>query len=149
HADRIRQLPVEGLGRRSAAAIELAALALETVASTAAGRADTRLLAQLDSLAGIAETTDEDVLVVTNLTLAELHSRNDDTRAALRAVRRRPYYIVLLLGPALRTEGRLAALLGDSAGAVQAYTHYLALRDGPGQRSTAQVDSVRAELQQL
>lgn len=148
-ADRIRQLPREGIGRRAIAAIELAALTLETVASTKDGRSDPRLLAQLDSLAGIADTRDEEVLVVTNFALAELHLRNDDPHAALRSLRRRPFYTVLLLGPALRTEGRLAALLGDSAAAVQAYTHYLALRDVPGQRSTAQVDSVRAELQQL
>jgi len=35
------------------------------------------------------------------------------------------------LTPSLREEGRLAALAGDTAGAIRAYQHYLTLRDQP------------------
>lgn len=49
----------------------------------------------------------------------------------------------------LREEGRLAAATGDTAGAVQAYEHYLALRDDPEPPWRAQRDSVQAELATL
>jgi hypothetical protein len=49
----------------------------------------------------------------------------------------------------LREEGRLAARLGDRAGAIRAYRHYLALRSDPEPRLRAARDSVRAELERL
>ena len=45
-----------------------------------------------------------------------------------------------------REEGRLAAQLGDTAGAIRAYRHYLALRSDPEPRLRAQADTVRMEL---
>jgi DNA-binding SARP family transcriptional activator/TolB-like protein len=64
------------------------------------------------------------------LFLAEAHERNGDLDAALRAIRRRssePF----LLPEQLRIEGRLATLTGDTAAALAAYAHYLALREDP------------------
>jgi hypothetical protein len=49
----------------------------------------------------------------------------------------------------LREEGRLAALTGDTVGAVRAYRHYLALRTNPEPEVKSEVDSVRAELARL
>jgi serine/threonine-protein kinase len=86
-----------------------------------------------------------------NLVAARLHEHAGDTAAALAAVRRRfigvatfPQYVRYR-----REEGRLAALLGDTAGAIRAYRHYLALRSAPEPRLRAQADTVRAELDAL
>ena len=66
-------------------------------------------------------------------------------------MRRRPYAYHLsdYLAPHLREQGRLAALTGDTAGAVGAYRHYLALRSGAEPALRPGVDSVRAELARL
>ena len=71
---------------------------------------------------------------------------------ALRALRRGssgsgqfPYY----LSTFLHEEGRLAALTGDTAGAVRAYQHYLWLRTDPEPELKPEVDSVRAVLARL
>ena len=49
----------------------------------------------------------------------------------------------------LREEGRLAAKLGDRAGAIRAYDHYLALRSNPEPALIADRDRVRAEVDRL
>ena len=49
----------------------------------------------------------------------------------------------------LREEGRLAALAGDREGAIEAYSHYLALRHSPEPSVKPEVDQVRAELAAL
>jgi hypothetical protein len=86
-----------------------------------------------------------------NLVAARLHEEAGDTAAALAAVRRRvignasfPHYVRYR-----REEGRLAASLGDTAGAIGAYRHYLALRSAPEPRLRAQADTVRIELAAL
>ena len=56
-----------------------------------------------------------------------------------------PYY----LSTFLREEGRLAALTGDTAGAIRAYQHYLALRPDPEPAVKPEVDRVRGELAHL
>jgi hypothetical protein len=86
-----------------------------------------------------------------NLELARLRERQGDLRAALAAARRRPYayHLIDYLAPHLRAEGRLAALTGDSAAAVRAYRHYLALRSDAEPSVRPSVDSVRAELAKL
>ena len=68
-----------------------------------------------------------------NLIVARLQERQCDQRAALAAVRRREYayHRIEYLASHLRQEVRLAALTGDSAGAIRAYQHYLALRSNP------------------
>jgi hypothetical protein len=56
-----------------------------------------------------------------------------------------PWY----LSTFLREEGRLAALTGDTADAVRAYRHYLALRPHPEPEVTPEVAAVRAQLGEL
>jgi tRNA A-37 threonylcarbamoyl transferase component Bud32/tetratricopeptide (TPR) repeat protein len=88
-------------------------------------------------------------VVAANWTIARLREAQGDLPRALAAIRRResnyyPGYLWTL--PAfLREEGRLAALVGDSAGARLAYDHYLTLRTAPDAPFRAQRDSVVAE----
>jgi hypothetical protein len=101
--------------------------------------------AYVRSMVGISPVGFEDFA---NLEVAWLREQQGDNRAALAAVRRRPYAYHLsdYLAPHLREEGRLAALVGDRAGAIRAYQHYLALRSNPEPAVRPAVDSVRAEL---
>jgi tetratricopeptide (TPR) repeat protein len=87
-----------------------------------------------------------------NLVVARVAERQRDLSLALRAVRRRgsklddyPYY----LSTFLHEEGRLAALSADTAGAVRAYRHYLALRPEPEPELIAEVNLVRQEVARL
>ncbi len=84
-----------------------------------------------------------------NLTVARLREAQGELPAALAAIRRRevdafPSY--LWSRPAfLRQEGRLAALVGDTAGAKRAYDEYLLLRTAPDAPFRSQRDSVITE----
>jgi hypothetical protein len=49
----------------------------------------------------------------------------------------------------LREEGRLAALTGDTVGAIAAYRHYLGLRSDPEPAVRPEVEQVRSELAAL
>jgi hypothetical protein len=89
-----------------------------------------------------------------NLLLAQMLRRYGEPARALAAVRRRPYSAPWLgyyvaVPEYLREEGRLASVVGDTAGAIRAYSHYLALREDPDSLWRAQWDSVRAELNAL
>ena len=86
-----------------------------------------------------------------NLEVARLRERQGDNRAALAAVRRRPYayHLTDYLAAHLREEGRLAALTGDRPGAIRAYQHYLALRSNPEPALRPALEAVRAELAKL
>jgi hypothetical protein len=86
-----------------------------------------------------------------NLVAARLHEEAGDLAGALAALRRRftgiavyPHYVRYF-----REEGRLATLLGDTAGAIRAYRHYLSLRGDPEPRLRAEADTVRIELDAL
>jgi len=65
-----------------------------------------------------------------NLELARLWEQVGDRPAALAALRRRAYHwtTTMNLAAYLREEARLAALVGDQAGATRAADHYRALR---------------------
>jgi hypothetical protein len=104
--------------------------------------------AYVRSTVGISPCGFEDFV---NLEVARLRERQGDRRAALAAVRRRTYsyHLTDYLAPHLREEGRLAALTGDSSGAVRAYRHYLALRSDPEPALRPAVEAVRAELAKL
>ncbi len=88
-------------------------------------------------------------VVFANFTIARMREAQGDIPAALAAIRRRevdyfPSYLWSL--PAfLRQEGRLAALAGDTSGAVRAYDQYLTLRADPDPPFKPQRDSVMAE----
>jgi tRNA A-37 threonylcarbamoyl transferase component Bud32/tetratricopeptide (TPR) repeat protein len=87
--------------------------------------------------------------VAANWTIARLREAQGDIPRALAAIRRResnyyPSYLWTL--PAfLREEGRLAALAGDTAGAIRAYDEYLVMRTHPDPPFQPQRDSVIAE----
>jgi serine/threonine-protein kinase len=84
-----------------------------------------------------------------NLRLAELWERSGNLPNALRALRRGSGKFVgasLFISTFLREEGRVAALAGDTAGAIRAYRHYLALRYDPEPSLRPAVDRVRGEL---
>jgi tetratricopeptide (TPR) repeat protein len=92
-----------------------------------------------------------------NLVVARVAEAQGDLPLALRAVRRRAGGYGLTprlrggwyLSTFLREEGRLATLTGDTAGAVRAYRHYLALRTNPEPAMAPEVASVRAQLERL
>jgi hypothetical protein len=111
-------------------------------------------LDQLDSLMGqdprgFTGTINFAPTAFANFTVARLRAAQGDLPAALAAIRRRevdyfPAYLWSL--PAfLRQEGRLAALTGDTTGAIRAYDSYLRLRTNPDAPLKPQRDSVIAE----
>jgi hypothetical protein len=104
--------------------------------------------AYVRSTVGISPVGFEDFA---NIEIARMRERLGDARAALAAVRRRPYSYHLsdYFAAQLREEGRLASLTGDRAGAVRAYRHYLALRSDAEASLRPRIDSVRAELARL
>jgi len=88
-------------------------------------------------------------VVFANYTVARLREARGELSASLAAIRRRevnyfPPYLWSL--PAfLRQEGRLAALTGDTSGAIRAYDEYLTLRTDPDPPLKPQRDSVIVE----
>jgi hypothetical protein len=87
-----------------------------------------------------------------NLLLARLWERHGDPVRALQAVRRRGsafLWVPSFMTSFLAEEGRLAALTGDTAGAVRAYRHYLALRFDPEPSVRPKVEAVRRALMAL
>ena len=88
----------------------------------------------------------------TNLTLARLWERRGEPVRALQAARRRGsafLWATMYMTSFLAEEGRLAALTGDTAGAVRAYRHYLALRFDPEPSVQPKVEKVRRALMEL
>jgi DNA-binding SARP family transcriptional activator len=81
--------------------------------------------------------------------VAQLWADREDWVRALAAIRRRPHGSVGDLAADLREEARLAVNAGDTAGAVRAYRHYLALRVDPEPALLPQVEAVRATLARL
>jgi hypothetical protein len=91
---------------------------------------------------------------VANLLVARWREAQGDHRGALAAVRRRcctgNVHFTVLVPAHLREEGRLAAIIGDTAGAIRAYTHYLTIRDRPDPgRMADDVRAVRTHLAEL
>jgi serine/threonine-protein kinase len=88
-----------------------------------------------------------------NFVVARLREAQGDLPRALAAIRRR--WIATSPAPQqslpafLREEGRLAALAGDTAGAIRAYQHYLILRTDPEPVVESEVDEVRRALARL
>ena len=123
---------------------------LETWRSHAERRPDAaRRLVQLDSilLTGPGGAIQE----VGNLVVARFRSQAGDHSGALAALRRREYFFGAgsLLSTYAREEGRLLALMGDTAGALGAYRYYLTLRSDPEPALAPEVARVRREVQRL
>ena len=123
----------------------LAGLGAAAQASQQAAAND--LLHELDS--ALADPVNVEWASYGNLIAARLHEQRGEIPAALVALRRRftgnayfPHYVTYL-----RDEGRLAALTGDRAGAIRAYSHYLALRSEAEPILQPEVRAVRAELE--
>jgi hypothetical protein len=131
---------------------ELCATLLDASSAVASGGMDAHTrLAIADSLARtyIFEVCCGESVSDANLILARLWEQLGDRPNALRAVRRRAGGF--LLGPLylstfLREEGRLAALTGDTTGAIRAYRHYVALRPNPEPIARAEVEQVQQAL---
>jgi hypothetical protein len=100
-----------------------------------------------------ARTYDVGASLGANLVVARIAEAQGKLPFALRAVRRRAGSYDLLptwyLSTFLHEEGRLAALTGDTAGAIRAYQHYLALRPDPEPEVKPEVERVREELARL
>jgi hypothetical protein len=111
-------------------------------------RAAAAWLRQLDSL--LTDPLDEWMPCWGNMVAARLHEARGELGAALVAMRRRswgllcPSYVVYH-----REEGRLAALTGDTTGAIRAYRRYLALRSDAEPRFQPKVQQVRSALAAL
>jgi serine/threonine-protein kinase len=91
---------------------------------------------------------------IANLLLARRFAARGEDARALAAVRRRIYnhnpFIAMVYPAHLQEEGRLAALTGDTAGAIKAYQHYLTLRDRPDPGAMGEeVRRVKAHLAEL
>ncbi len=91
-------------------------------------------------------------LEVQNLLLARLLGEYGEPERALAAIRRRFYHApwgmdYTSIPEYLREEAKLAAIVGDTTGAVEAYRHYFALRDARPDHPTwaASWDSMRVE----
>ncbi len=111
----------------------LCARVLEASVESLSGAAAAPALARLDSLH--RKGTGWESPTGANVMLARLLEKRGDASGALAAHRRRPTAsnseFASVLPATLREEGRLAALVGDTAGAIRAYQHYLTLRDQP------------------
>jgi DNA-binding SARP family transcriptional activator/TolB-like protein len=84
------------------------------------------------------------------IVLARAYEASGDAAGALRVVQQGIWYSVpRQLSTLLHEEGRLAAQLGDRAGAIRAYEHYLALRSDPEPRLRPERDRIRAEVARL
>lgn len=84
-----------------------------------------------------------------NIQIARLWEREGDLSAAMRALSRRSAQFriaPMYMSTFTREEGRIALLLGDTATAMSAYRHYLALRPNPQPSLQPGVDSIRATL---
>lgn len=81
-----------------------------------------------------------------NLILADLLERRDRPERGLDVLRRDRFSLPIYQSTQLRERGRLAALIGDTAGALDAYERYLALRTAPAPPLADEVDRVRQTL---
>ena len=131
--------------------IRMCAVLLDALFATRTNRPDARArVAELDVLLRTGPAVGEEADYA-NLVAARLLAQHGDAQRALAASRRRRFGIpfILFLPEQLREEGRLAALTGDRAGAIQAYRQYLAIRSNSEPTVRPEVDRVRAELAQL
>lgn len=130
----------------------LCATLLEAAVAVSARRADARdLLLRADSIFIYSNVVLYSYYPVVAARLYEVLGADVE---ALRLLRRRAVALdgpedVSLLSTTLRAEGRLASAAGDTAGAILAYRHFLALRADPEPALVPQRDSVRAALAAL
>ena len=104
----------------------------------------------LDSLALTSQTAG-DAIAYAPILIARLYERLGHPGRALHAIRKRSYMSgwPRYLAAAWLEEGRLAQLVGDDAGAREAYERYLAFRAAPEEDLVPQVEQVRRLLAAL
>ena len=134
--------------------IPVCAAVLDAQVAAAERRRDAgAALGYLDSLLRTGPVTNPYILLAANVTAARLYEARGELEGALAAVRRHAYapdaWGTTGLSTYFREEGRLAALAGDTAAAVRAYRHYLALRSDPEPRLVPQAMRVHAALDSL
>ncbi len=119
------------------------------VAFTRRGDALARI-ERLDSLALTSQTAG-DAIAYAPILIARLYGRLGHPGRALQAIRKRSYMSSWprYLATTWREEGRLAQLVGDHAGAREAYESYLAFRTSPEEDVVPQVEQVRRLLATL
>lgn len=128
----------------------LCAAAVEAQLASARDRPEAgAALGHLDSLLRVGFDRRYLLPSVANMIAARLSEACGDLVQALAIARRRNLWGNRLLSTQLREEGRLAALVGDTVGAVRAFRHYLQLRSDPEPVVRPEVERVRAELQRL
>ena len=156
-AARLRAIVRPGGDRAPGGYTLLCATIIEAQTAAALRRPDALArLERLDSLTRVDPALTSWVLTPANLVVARLRESRGQLAQAVAAARRRSYIadlyehrILVALPMLLRTEGRLAASLGDTVGAVRAYRHYLALRSDPEPSLRAQADGIRHDLAAL
>jgi serine/threonine-protein kinase len=156
-AARLNAPPAAGAGLAPAGWAGLCAATIDAqIAAGTAGPAAAARLDHLDSLTRVDPAVTSWVLAPADLVVARLREARGELADALAASRRRSYIadlyehrILVALPAMLRTEGRLAALTGDTSGARRAYRHYLVLMASPEPVFQPQVDSVRQALAAL
>lgn len=131
----------------------LCALMLEAIYAETRGEPRApAVLRALDSIMRLGPAVTNDVEIFANLVVARLYEALGDPRAALSAIRRRPFqwaYGPIFLTGFLHQEMRLAMLVGDTLGALRAGRHYLSLRTLPDPHLQKTVSRVRAEVASL
>lgn len=151
--------PLEPGGKETVAHRQYVELCVALLDATLAASRDSPpaarvAIAAADSLARtfIFQVCCADELSDANLILAALWERAGDLPKALQALRRRsesfgraPLYMTSFL----REEGRLAALTGDTLGAILAYRRYLVYRRDPAPSLRPAAEEVRRELAAL
>jgi eukaryotic-like serine/threonine-protein kinase len=136
---------------RGASDMHLCAAMLDVLMVIVRHRPAGEAVQRLDSIVTSGEGVLPPLLDLGNLILIRGREAQGDLQGALSTARRRPLGLVApsFLTTALREEGRLAALAGDTAGAVKSYRHYLALRSDPELPLRAERDGIKAELARL
>ncbi|HEX6536394.1 MAG TPA: serine/threonine-protein kinase [Gemmatimonadaceae bacterium] len=125
-------------------------LLLDAMLASMQSRPDAdRAIASLDSL--LRAGPSGPIQDVGNLVVARLHEARGHPALALAALRRRDFFLsrTAFLTTYLREEARLAASLGQTAEAVAAYRHYLALRAAPDPSLAAERREVERRLARL
>lgn len=149
YADRLRALGRERETGPQVSALHCAALLEAWVAfQETASDLDARIAA-LDEML-IDGARDARLIRESAFLLARIHDARGQAARALEAIDRaritRPHYYESTY---LRERGRLAAILGDTVGAITAYQRYLAMRSNPEPTLRAKVERVRSELERL
>jgi serine/threonine-protein kinase len=152
---RLRGVHVAGLSSGDSTVITdhstLCAALLEATRATALHLPEAR--SDLEHADAAARSIVRELGIPANFVVARLAEAQGDLPLALRAVRRgiggRLLLSTYYLSTFLREEGHLAALAGDTAGAIRAYHRYLAMRPDPEPEVKPEVEQVRAELAKL